>query len=126
MNWLQERLNELGYTHHDLQKALEQQGIKRVRATITGWANGKPVSLFNKPQHAKILAEVLDWTVLEMFKKAGYDVDVPEELIGIIDDYKSTSSHGKTLYLEHFEFATDFINRMVENKTEGSGKGRDA
>ena len=71
MNWLQERLNELNYTHHDLQKALEERGIKRVRATITGWANDKPVSLFNNPEHAKVLAEVLNMPVLEMFKKAG-------------------------------------------------------
>ena len=109
MNWLQERLNKLNYTHHDLQQELEKRGISRVRATITGWTNEKPVSLLNDPGESKILADVLEWSVLEMLIAAGYDIGIPQKLIPFIKKYQKASKKRKSMFLQNLAFITKFL-----------------
>ncbi len=109
MNWLQERLNKLGYTHHDLQQELEKRGIRRVRATITGWTNDNPVSLLNNPVEAKILADVLRWSVLEMLIAAGYDIGIPQKLIPFIEAYQSAGKRRRSMFLQNLAFVTEFL-----------------
>ncbi|MEO1288555.1 MAG: hypothetical protein AAFV93_12370 [Chloroflexota bacterium] len=115
MTWLKKRLKELEYTHNDLQKALEEKGIKRVRATITGWTNDKPVSLLNNPEDAKKLADVLDWTVLELLVAAGYDIDIPAELSEIIEVYRNADAQKQQNLILGWYF---FISFYEDNSTQ--------
>lgn len=114
MNWLQRRLNKLNYTHQDLQGKLAEKDIHRVRATITGWTNDKPVSLLNDPDEAKILAEVLQWTVLDMLVAAGYDIPVPEELIVYIKAYRNAGEKRRGLFLHNLRFVMQFLEDFDE------------
>ncbi|MGJ3240557.1 MAG: hypothetical protein ACFE0Q_17750 [Anaerolineae bacterium] len=118
MSWLQQRLKELGYTHQDLQAALEEKGIKRVRATITGWTNDKPISLMNDPEQARILADILDWSMLEMLIAAGYDVGVPPELAPFIDTYKEASPKQRNLFIQNLHFIRLFLSRLSEEELD--------
>ncbi|MEM9952632.1 MAG: hypothetical protein AAF846_13585 [Chloroflexota bacterium] len=117
MTWLKKRLRELGYTHNDLQKALEEKDIKRVRATITGWTNNKPVSLLNNPEHAKKLADVLDWTVLELLVAAGYDIDIPDELSEIIEVYRRANEQQRQELAMGWKFVISFHIKNNEDDT---------
>lgn len=115
MTWLQRRLDELDYTHADLRKHLANKGIVRVRETITGWANGKPVSLLNDPQHAQILAETLNWTVLDMLNAAGF-VSIPDELIAFIKEYQSVSPERKIRLIDGLQLLTDFFDNFTDEE----------
>lgn len=111
MNWLQKRLNELKYTHSDLQKALTQEGIERVRATITGWTNDKPVSLLSNPEHTSKLAKVLNWTVMDLLVAAGYDLETPAELIPIIMAYQQADEQQRRDILMGLEFIVSYHDK---------------
>lgn len=94
MTWLQKRLDKLSYTHEDFRCILEKKGIKRVRATITGWTNGKPIKCLSDPSKAKIFAKALKWNLFELFVAANYDFKVPKELVPLIKHYNNLpSSH---------------------------------
>lgn len=118
MNWLQERLNELNYTHQDLQQKLAEKNIHRVRATITGWTNDKSVSLLNDPAEAKILADVLDWSVLDMLVAADYDVAVPKELTVFIEEYRKASGKRRGMFLQNLEFVMKFLEDFGEDQLD--------
>ena len=120
MNWLQERLNVLEYTHQDLQRALGKKDIHRVRATITGWTNGKPVSLLNNPVEAKILAEVLEWSVLEMLMAADYDIDIPGELIPFIKTYQKAGKRRRSMLLFMMKFLDDYSDEELDDPEPGN------
>ncbi|MGB7340022.1 MAG: hypothetical protein WBC91_14095 [Phototrophicaceae bacterium] len=118
MNWLQNRLDELNYTHKDLQKRLAAKGINRVRETITGWTNGKAVSLLNNPKHAQMLAETLNWSVLEMFVAAGYNVSIPRELLMFTNLYRTASEERQKRLWEGLQFVTGFYGSFTDDELD--------
>lgn len=119
MTWLQERLDELCYTHEDLRQMLQRYGIERSRVAITGWTNGRPIPLLCDAKETEILARVLKWTSLELFMAAGYEVGVNQELITMIQRYNSLKPFQKHLFLlaaQQFMRASSGINKDdVEN-----------
>ena len=112
MSWIQARLDSLEYTHKDLQNALEELGVIRVRATITGWTNGKPIKLLSDPDDTKKLAKALKWSVIEMLIAAGYDLEIPEELGYFIHEYKTADQKRKIIYQKNISFVTSFANEL--------------
>lgn len=112
MSWIQDRLDSLDYTHQDLQNALSELGVVRVRATITGWTNGKPIKLLSDPEGTKKLAKALKWSVIEMLIAAGYDLEIPEELGYFIHEYKTADQKRKIIYLKNISFVTSFANEL--------------
>ena len=106
MNWLQARLDELHFTHRDLCYELQKRGIKRSRAAITGWTNGKSIRLLSNPKETQILAEALNWTSLELLVAVGYKLGIPQELISetielipIIQQYHNLEKRRRKLFM---------------------------
>ena len=114
MSWIQARLDSLEYTHKDLQNALEELGVIRVRATITGWTNGKPIKLLSDPEDTKKLAKALNWSVMEMLIAAGYDLEIPAELSYFIHEYKIASQKRKMIFLKNMSFVLGFVSALKE------------
>ncbi|MEL6405997.1 MAG: hypothetical protein AAFN11_01190 [Chloroflexota bacterium] len=114
MNWLQARLKELNLTHKDLQKALAERGIERVRATITGWTGDKPISLLNDPQQTAILAEALGWTTTELLIAAGYHIapTVPPALNDIFKQYQTLDPDQRALFHFAVQFGFEFSGNL--------------
>lgn len=117
MNWLQARLKELGLTHDDLRQALAERGIERVRATITGWTHGKPISLFNNPEQTRILAETLEWSTTEMLIAAGYDITppVPDNLLEALEIFAGFTEAKKKLFLFGLGVITEFTGNLPDD-----------
>ena len=117
MNWLQARLKHLNHTHKDLQEALAERGIERVRATITGWTGDKPISLLNDPEQTAILAEALDWTTTELLVAAGYDIDptVPDELFEVFEKYQKLNKYQRDLFIYAVTFGFNFSENFPGN-----------
>lgn len=118
MSWVQQRLDELGYTHQDLKSALAELGIVRVRATITGWTNGKPIKLLSNPDDTKKLAEALNWSVLEMLIAAGYEVDIPSEILDFIYEYKVANQTRKIIYMKNIAFVSGFMSALSDDELD--------
>ena len=114
MNWLQARLKKLNLTHKDLQEALAERGIERVRATITGWTGDKPISLLNDPQQTAILAEALNWTTTDLLIAAGYDIDptVPPALREIFAQYNTLDEDQRALFILAVHFGFEFSENL--------------
>lgn len=120
MTWLQQRLNELGLTHDDLRERLAQRGIDRVRATITGWTNGKAIKLLSDPEQASILAEALKWTLTELLLAAGYeieaDIEIRPELYSLIRQYNDLSYYRRILFMQTLRRFTEFADSLTEDE----------
>lgn len=124
MNWLQKRLDDIDYTHQDLQNALSDVGIERVRATITGWTNGKPIALLNNPAHARKLATALKWSMMEMLVAAGYGIDIPYELTDFIHEYKMASPIRKIMFMKNISFVSGFLSALSDEELDVSTESK--
>ena len=118
MNWLQKRLDDLNYTHQDLQHNLAELGINRVRETITGWTNGKPIALLSNPEDTQKLAQALNWTVMELLIEAGYDIGIPREMADFIHDYKISSPPKKFVFMKNISFVSGFLSAITDEELE--------
>jgi len=125
MIWLQKRLDELGYTHEDLRSLLARHGIDRSRATITGWTNKKPIPLLSNPKEASILAEVLKWSLLELFIAAGYDCGLDKGLFKLLLRYDQLTSKQKKLFMRPTKQYMNMVEILSEEEVEDALKNDD-
>ncbi len=118
MNWLQKRLDDLEYTHRDFQHRLTELGIKRVRETITGWTNGKPIALLSNPNDTQKLAKALNWSVLELLVAAGYDISIPREMADFIHEYNIASPPRKIMFMKNISFVSGFLSALSDDELD--------
>jgi len=125
MIWLQKRLKELGYTHEDLRSLLARHGIERSRATITGWTNEKPIPLLSNPEEASILAKVLDWSLLELFIAAEYDLGLDKGLFKLLLRYYQLTSDQKKLFMRPTKQYMKMVEILSEEEVKNALKNDD-
>jgi hypothetical protein len=122
MTWLKHRLEELSYTHDDLRGRLAQLGVKRVRATITGWVNGKSIKLLCNPKEAEILARALRWNLTEMLMAAGYKIDpgigLSSELQPFLKNYEELPVSRRELFVQTLQHFSQYAANLSEIELE--------
>lgn len=116
--WLQKRLKQLKLTHAEFVKRLAEQGIERSRVTVTNWVNGETVNLLANPHDAKRLAMALEWSLMDLFLAAGYEisepaVSIPSEFVKHIKFYHKLSKQQKERYLESISFVTKTLRSVI-------------
>ena len=132
MTWLQKRLDELGYTHADLTRELEQHGIQRVRGTISGWARGHiNVTLLANPDEAQVLAKVLQWDLPELLVAAGYPIapggySIPREMLPLLPTLRALDPHERRVLVELLLYSSQVIEAIQEARPPKKSPAGDA
>lgn len=83
MHWIRQRREQLKISQEELSARLQVKGFDISRATVAHWEQGRYFSPINNPEFAKALATALDIGVLDMFIRAGFDLNIQDQKAAI-------------------------------------------
>lgn len=76
-HWLATRRLELGLDQERIARRLMVKGFKVSRSAVSHWETGKSSPPLQNPVFRAALADVLQMTVSEMLRRAGYEIELP-------------------------------------------------
>ncbi len=74
--WMKKRREELGFSLAEMAKRLTEAGVSRTGAALGNWEANDHVPLLSRPEHARVLADVLQMDLSDMMLEAGFDLDL--------------------------------------------------
>ncbi len=75
-NWIVKRRLTIGISQTEFVERLTKQGLAINRATASQWERGRNNPPIDNPDVAKVIANALEWSVLDLLIAVGYDIQI--------------------------------------------------